>query len=47
MIFTNDLKMQNNKRIAKNTLMLYARMVLLMLVNLYTARIVLRTLGLQ
>ena len=37
----------NNKRIAKNTLMLYIRMVLLMLVNLYTARIVLQALGVE
>lgn len=36
---------QNNKRIAKNTLMLYFRMVLLMVVNLYTSRVVLNALG--
>ena len=35
----------NNKRIAKNTLMLYFRMIFLMLVSLYTSRIVLATLG--
>ena len=35
----------NNKRIAKNTLMLYIRMFLLMLVSLYTTRIVLSALG--
>jgi O-antigen/teichoic acid export membrane protein len=35
----------NNKRIAKNTLMLYFRLVLVMLVSLYTVRVVLNTLG--
>lgn len=36
---------ENNKRIAKNTLMLYARMLVLMLVGLYTSRITLNALG--
>lgn len=35
----------NNKRIAKNTLFLYGRMLLSMLISLYTARVVLNTLG--
>jgi O-antigen/teichoic acid export membrane protein len=35
----------NNKRIAKNTMLLYFRMILTMLVSLYTVRIVLNTLG--
>lgn len=35
----------NNKRIAKNTLMLYFRMLLTLVVGLYAARIVLQTLG--
>lgn len=35
----------NNKRIAKNTLMLYFRMGISMLISLYTSRIVLRELG--
>ncbi len=35
----------NNKRIAKNTTMLYIRMLLTMGVSLYTVRIVLNTLG--
>lgn len=35
----------NNKRIAKNTLMLYIRMFLVMGVSLYTSRIVLNALG--
>ena len=37
----------NNKRIAKNTLMLYIRMGVSMLVSLYTSRIVLNTLGIE
>lgn len=36
---------ENNKRIAKNTLMLYFRMILTMLVSLYTSRVVLNVLG--
>lgn len=38
---------QRNKRIAKNTLLLYARMVVTMGVSLYTVRIVLNTLGVE
>ena len=34
-----------NKRIAKNTLMLYIRMFLVMLVSLYTSRVILNVLG--
>ena len=37
----------NNKRIAKNTLMLYIRMLLIMAVNLYTSRVVLNALGVE
>lgn len=37
----------NNKRIAKNTIMLYFRMMLMMLVALYTSRVVLSTLGVE
>lgn len=40
----ND-KSENNKRIAKNTLMLYIRMFFIMLVSLYTSRVVLDVLG--
>lgn len=36
---------QNNKRIAKNTLLLYFRMLITMAISLYTSRIVLNTLG--
>ena len=34
---------QNNKRIAKNTLLLYVRMLFMMAVSLYTSRVVLNT----
>lgn len=37
----------NNKRIAKNTLMLYFRMLLLMLISLYTSRVILNALGIE
>lgn len=36
---------QNNKRIAKNTMMLYIRMLLQMVIGLYTSRVVLQALG--
>lgn len=36
-----------NKRIAKNTLLLYIRMLFLMIVNLYTSRVVLNALGVE
>ena len=36
---------ENNKRIAKNTLLLYFRMMIIMFVSLYTVRLVLSTLG--
>ena len=38
---------ENNKRIAKNTILLYFRMALLMLVTLYTSRVVLDALGVE
>lgn len=37
----------NNKRIAKNTLLLYGRMLLIMAVTLYTSRVVLNALGVE
>lgn len=37
----------SNKRIAKNTLMLYLRMFLTMIVGFYTSRVVLNTLGVE
>lgn len=36
---------ENSKRIAKNTVLLYFRMLVLMLVGLFTSRVVLRSLG--
>ena len=39
--------MNNNKRIAKNTAMLYIRMLLIMAVTLYTSRVVLKALGVE
>jgi O-antigen/teichoic acid export membrane protein len=38
---------ENNKRIAKNTLILYTRQVLILLVSLYTVRVVLNVLGVE
>ena len=40
-----DKTSANNKRIAKNTLLLYIRMIVIMLVTLYTSRVVLDALG--
>ena len=37
----------NNRRIAKNTLLLYFRMMFMMLVSLYTSRVVLQQLGID
>ena len=37
----------SNKRIAKNTLMLYVRMIINMAVSLYTSRVVLEVLGVE
>ena len=37
----------NNKRIAKNTLLLYFRMIFMMAVSLYTSRVVLNTLRVE
>lgn len=38
---------ENNKRIAKNTLLLYVRMLFMMIVSLYTSRVVLNALGVE
>ena len=38
---------EKNKRIAKNTLLLYFRMLFTMTVSLYTSRVVLNTLGVE
>ena len=37
----------NNKRIAKNTLLLYFRMLFMMVVSLYTSRMILNVLGVE
>lgn len=37
----------NNKRIAKNTLVLYVRMLFLMFIGLYTSRVILKALGVE
>ena len=37
----------NNKRIAKNTLLLYVRMLFIMAVSLFTSRVILNTLGVE
>ena len=42
-----DSHAENTRRIAKNTLMLYVRMLFGMLVSLYTSRVVLNTLGVE
>lgn len=43
---TNDTSL-NNRRIAKNTLLLYFRMLLMMVVSLYTSRVILNALGVE
>lgn len=37
----------NNKRIAKNTLLLYIRMLFMMVISLFTSRVILNTLGVE
>lgn len=41
----NTIIASNNRRVAKNTIMLYLRMMFIVLVNLYTVRILLEILG--
>jgi len=38
---------ENNKRIAKNTVLLYFRSIIVMLISLYTSRVVLKVLGVE
>lgn len=38
---------ENSKRIAKNTLLLYVRMLFLMMISLYTSRVILNALGVE
>ena len=41
------MSQDNNKRIAKNTLLLYFRMLFMMMVSLYTSRVILNALGVE
>ena len=41
------MSQDNNKRIAKNTLLLYFRMLFMMVVSLYTSRVILNALGVE
>lgn len=43
----SSLEQHNNKRIAKNTLFLYFRTLLVMVISLYTSRLILSTLGVE
>lgn len=40
-------ELENNKRIVKNTLALYLRMLLVMFISLYTSRVILKVLGVE
>lgn len=42
-----SLSLENNKRIAKNTLLLYVRMLFNLIVTLYTSRVILQALGIE
>ena len=42
-----SLQTNNNKRIAKNTLLLYFRMLFMMVVSLYTSRDLLKVFGVE
>ena len=37
----------NNKRIAKNTILLYFRTIFIMLITLYTSRVILNYIGIE
>lgn len=37
----------NNQRVAKNTILLYMRVMVLMLIGLYTSRMILQSLGVE
>lgn len=47
MLIVTCMSYSNNKIIAKNTMTLYLRMFLTMIVGLYTSRVVLATLGVE
>lgn len=42
---SEQISSSNNRRIAKNTIFLYFRMILIMIVSLYTSRVILKELG--
>ena len=41
------MSQENNKRIAKNTLLLYFRTIFIMFISLFTSRVVLNALGVE
>lgn len=43
----SSVSSDNNRRVAKNTIMLYMRMMVLMLIGLYTSRVILQSLGVE
>ena len=43
----NNMQVSNHRRIAKNTIFLYLRMFVMMLLSLYTTRVVIHTLGID
>lgn len=43
----NNNSLSNNKRIAKNTLLLYIRMFVIMAISLFTSRVILKVLGVE
>ena len=49
MVLNSDLEMRdrgsNNRRIAKNTFVMYIRMIVMMLISLFTSRVILQVLG--
>ena len=47
MIRRMSQEFDNNKRVAKNTLLLYLRMFMMMCISLYTSRIMLQALGID
>lgn len=47
MMNNNHHSRENNNRIAKNTILLYFRLIITMLVSLYTSRVVLEVLGVE
>lgn len=47
MINDGEDKISKNKQIAKNTILLYGRMLFLMVISLYTSRVVLKALGID